>query len=91
MTVYGASVNEAEQQIVALAALNNLNIVSTTNGVEATPPPNRIKRPTLVYPAYAKLIIGDLDSDGNLISNRRVTTRIDLWVDTEPENLPQLL
>ena len=91
MTVYGSSVNEAEQQILELASLNNLTIIRTTQGRETNPTPNRIKQPTLVYPAYAKLIIGDVDSDGNIISNRRETFRIDLWVDSEPENLTPLL
>lgn len=90
MTVYGASSSEAETQLKALAALSDSTIIRITGGRDIQNDPRRKKLPTLVYPAYAKLILGNIDAQGNVISNNNQTIRIDLWTDTEPENLANI-
>ena len=91
MTVYGVSYREAEQQITRLMELSTATIMNMTKGEPVTEVPNRRKLPTLVYPVYAKLIEGDVTASGQFRSNRRRTQRIDLWVDSEPENNPSIL
>ena len=91
MTVYGVSYAEAEQQILALIKLSTAAIMNMTRGEDVTDIPNRRKLPTLVYPIYAKLIEGDVTTSGQWRSNKRKTTRIDLWVDSEPEDLAEIL
>ncbi len=91
MTVYGVSYAEAEQQILALIKLSTAEIMNMTRGEDVTNIPNRRKLPILVYPVYAKLIEGDVTTSGQWKSNKRKTTRIDLWVDSEPEGLAENL
>ncbi len=91
MTVYGVSYAEAEQQIRILMQLSTANIMNLTGGEGITDIPTRRKLPTLVYPVYAKLMEGDITTSGRWRSNKRKTTRIDLWVDSEPEDLAEIL
>ena len=92
MRVYAVSWNEGEQQIRAYIKLSTANIVKFFHGVVATddPDPSRRKVPTLVYPAYAKLTVGDVKADGSLRSKKKSTVRVDLWVNEEPDNSDQL-
>jgi hypothetical protein len=91
ITVYGATDVEAKTQITKLLALTNLTILRTTQGTEDNPLIWKKKLPTQVYPAYAKLMLGDIGLDGNLLSVKKETIRIDLWPTTEPPDLPALL
>ncbi len=87
MTIYGASETEAETQLIELAKLSDASIIRIVAGKDIKNDPRKRKESTLVYPAYAKLILGDIDAAGNVISKNSKTIRIDLWTDTEPENL----
>lgn len=65
MRVHCVSYNEGEQQIKELIKLSTANVVKFFHGVVATEDsdPTRRKKPTLVYPAYAKLTVGDVRPD----------------------------
>lgn len=88
MVVYGASFAEAKQQILTLMLLSTANITNWTQGEEVPSVQWRRKEPTLVYPAYCKLIYGDVLPSGELRSNRKESQRVVLWTDTEPDDLP---
>ncbi len=90
MVVYGASYNEAKTQITRLMQLSTASIQNFTQGEELNPIPSRIKRSTTMYPVYCKLIEGNVTNTGRLRDTGRTTTRIDLWMDTEPEGLENL-
>ena len=93
MRCYGVSHAEAKAQILSWINLSSADIVRFYFGQTETehPDPTRRKYPTLVYPAYAKLTKGDVREDGTLRSNSKETTRVDLWVDSEPLNASQLI
>lgn len=87
MRVHAVSYSEGEKYLNELIKLSTANIRKFTHSVIATDDPDPKKRivPTVVYPAYCKLILGDIRPDGSLRSKRKDTTRVNLWVDTEPE------
>ena len=91
MTIYGVSYAEAEQQIRLLMELSTAKITNMTQGESITDIPTRRKTATLVYPVYAKLIEGDFTPSGQWRGSKKDTARIDLWVDSEPENLAEIL
>lgn len=88
MVVYGASYAEAKQQLITMALLSTASITHYTQGEEIPNVQWRRKEPTLVYPAYAKLIEGDVKPNGELRSLKREHQRIVLWTDREPVDLP---
>ncbi len=92
MRVYAVSFNEGERQLNEYIKLSTASINRFHHGVAATDSPNLNQRklPTLVYPAYARLFIGDVKADGSLRSKKKSTVRVDLWVAEEPENSDQL-
>ena len=92
MRVYCVSYNEGEQQIKELIKLSTAYVVRFFHSVVITEDfdPTRRKIATLVYPAYAKLTVGDVRLDGSLRSNRKDTIRVDLWPEVEPNNADQL-
>ncbi len=87
MRVHAVSYSEGEKYLTELIKLSTANIRKFTHSVIATDDPDPKKRiiPTVVYPAYCKLIVGDLKPDGSLRSKSKTTTRVNLWTDTEPE------
>lgn len=93
MRCYCVSYSEGEKQINEALKLSTATLVKFFHGVVATDDPNPAKRkvPTLVYPAFAKLIEGDINRNGTLRSKKKNTIRVALWTDEPPENADQLL
>ncbi len=86
MRVHAVSYGEGERQIRDLIALSTANIQRISHGTIATDHPDSSKRviPQTVYPAYAKLVIGDVTIDGRLRSKTKQTVRVNLWTNIEP-------
>ena len=78
------------KSLIELAKLSDASIIRIVAGKDIKNDPRKRKESTLVYPAYAKLILGDIDAAGNVISKNSKTIRIDLWTDAEPENLESI-
>ncbi|NJL52244.1 MAG: hypothetical protein HC930_08530 [Hydrococcus sp. SU_1_0] len=88
MRVHAVSYSEGEQQLNKYINLSTAEIIRFNHGVTATDnplDPSKSIVPQVVYPAYAKLVIGDVRLDGTLQSKSTQTTRVNLWTDTEPE------
>ncbi len=92
MRCFAVSYSEGERQLNEYIKLSTATITRFHHGVAATddPDPNKRKKPTLVYPAYAKLTVGDVRADGTLRSKKKNTVRVDLWVNDEPDNSDHL-
>lgn len=90
ITVFGVSEAEAKQQIETLVNLSNSDISTINSGQQILHLPQQQKLPTLVYPAYCKLVKGDINAEGEIISNQTETTRVNLWLDEEPDDFTVL-
>lgn len=94
MAVYGSSPSEAESQLRSLLTLSTADIVTLSVSEERITNPALVKRPTLVYPAYANLTTAPTDFQGQPIQGpgafRRERRRIILWSDSEPDDLGPL-
>lgn len=96
MAVYGSSAKEAETQLRSLLTLSTGKILSLSVTEEKEKKNIELnKRATLVYPAYACLLIrkptGDVNSK-NLLTGKyhEDRRRIELWHDKEPIDSPTL-
>jgi hypothetical protein len=88
MRVHAVSYSEGEQQLKEYIKLSTAEIFRFTHGVTETDnlqDPVKNITPQMVYPVYAKLVLGDVRADGTLQSKSTQTTRINLWTDTEPD------
>lgn len=92
MRVFAVSYKEGEEQCYEYIKLSTAEILRFHHGVAATdhPDPKQRKIPTRVYPAYATLTAGDVKANGQLNSKKKAKTRVDLWVDEEPDNADDL-
>lgn len=96
MAVYGASEQEAENTLMRLLTLSTAELVTLSVSQEKIRHPNLRKRPMMVYPAFAYLLVrrpsidlqGRTDLQGNVYDSEKV--RIDLWPQEEPPNVPIL-
>ncbi|WP_036488031.1 hypothetical protein [Myxosarcina sp. GI1] len=88
MVVYGGSYAEAKQQLNTMMLLSTAAITNYTQGEDTQTALWRRKEPTIVYPAYAKLIEGDVKPNGELRSKKTESQRIVLWTDRKPVDLP---
>jgi hypothetical protein len=88
MRVHAVSYSEGEQQLNEYIQLSMAEIIRFNHGVTETDNPQDPSKnivPQVVYPAYAKLVLGDVRPDGTIRSKSTQTTRINLWGDTEPD------
>lgn len=88
MRVHAVSYSEGEQQLNKYINLSIAEIIRFNHGVTATDnplDPSKNITPQLVYPAYAKLVVGDVRPDGTLQSKSTQSVRVNLWSDTEPD------
>jgi hypothetical protein len=88
MRVHAVSYNEGELQLTEYIKLSTAEIIRFNHGVTSTDnpeDPSKSITPQIVYPAYAKLVLGDVRLDGTIRSKSTQTTRINLWT-TENEN-----
>lgn len=94
MACYGVSGAEAEQQLRSLITLSMASLVTLTVSEEKIRNPAHVKRPTMMYPAYATLVSAPSDFQGVPVGGsrafRRNRRRITLWTDTEPDDLGPL-
>lgn len=94
MAVYGVSPAEAEAQLRSLLQLSTAELVTLSVSEEKIRSPAQVKRPRLMYPAYATLVTAPNDFQGRPIGGttayRRERRRILLWTDTEPDDLGSL-
>lgn len=90
MAVYGATGQEAEQQLRSLLLLSTAAIVTLSISEEKIRDPRHIKRPTTVWPAFATLVTSPTDIQGRPSGGdsalRRERRRIKLWPDQEPDD-----
>ena len=92
MKCHAVSYAEGQRQLNEYIKLSTATITRFNLGVTENDSANLDKRivPTVVYPAYAKLTVGDVRLDGSLRSKKKSTVRVDLWVQDEPDNSDQL-
>jgi hypothetical protein len=90
MQVYGASEQEARDKLMELVSLSTAEILKLTVAEEKFVAPQLIKRSTMVYPAYAKVLgrRNQLDGEGRTMLDGRTftddTVRFPLYTATEP-------
>lgn len=92
MAIYGVSPDEAESQLRSLLTLSTARISTLSIGEEKIRDPLYVKRPTLMYPAYATLILSPAQRGLTTPESRptRKHVRIELWHQEEPDDLPDL-
>lgn len=91
MAVYGASPAEAEEKLRDLLDLSEANIITLTIAEEKERNSRLRKQPTVLYPAWATVLVrrpaldlnGRTDIDGNSWDEEHV--RFALWTEEEPE------
>lgn len=88
MRVHAVSYGEGEQQLTEYIKLSTAEIIRFNHGVTETNNPEDPSRsivPQVVYPAYAKLVLGDVRLDGTIRSKSTQTKRVNLWPDEAPD------
>lgn len=96
MAVYGASVSEAEAALMRLFSLSTTEIVTLNVSEERIRHPGLKKQETLVYPAFAHLLVrSPISTDGDIkvLSGQEYVerrARIAIWSDHEPSNFSEL-
>jgi hypothetical protein len=93
IAVYGATGEEAENKARELLTLSTLDILTVSVSEERERNPSLRKHSTMMYPAYATLLVkrsitdlsGRADIDGNNWQQEK--RRIDLWMDEPPANM----
>ena len=94
MAVHGSTPAEAEGKLRELVSLSTADIVQLSISDEKVRNPARVKRPTLVYPCYATLVITPTDFQGRPTTGgaarRRERRRLSLWQVEEPDNYGSL-
>lgn len=88
MRVHAVSYAEGEAQLKEYIQLSTAEIIRFHHGVTSTDNPQDPSKnivPQVVYPAYAKLVLGDIRADGSIRSKSTQTQRINLWLDEEPD------
>lgn len=91
MTINAVSRNEGVRTIEELIKLSTTEIQRIRGGEEVRNIQQNRLISTPVFPAHCKLILGDVNANGHLVSNRRQTFRFDIWPQNEPDNIPPLL
>ncbi len=94
---HGATEDEAEDKLRELLTLQDGEILTLSVTEEKDRHINLRKRSTMMYPAYATLVVrravsgdsGTTDASGQ--SYRQEHRRIELWPDSEPDNFEPLL
>ena len=96
MTVWGATEKEAEQQAKLLSQLSTLTIIQISTGTVVTQDPRKKKKPTLVYPCFAQLLVRETVVDPNNSvtidgKNRNMAKeRYPIWKEEKPSNFKPL-
>ncbi len=95
MMVWGATRNEAEQQALSLAKLSTLEILQTSFGEIERQNPKRKKRPTVVYPCFAMMLVrkSSATADTSTIDGKNLAmakTRVPIWKDEKPSDFAPL-
>lgn len=92
MAVYGSSPNEATTKLHELVSLSTATILTESVTEETNVPQERKKKATVMYPAYATMLVrkSTLDTEGTLTTidgtnYEQSKIRVDLWVDSKPE------
>lgn len=97
MAVYGGSPEEAKKVLNSLMMLSTAKILTLSVTEEEIRPTRLRKSATKMYPVYGTLLArrdsvtgrGLPTLDNRVLSEKEV--RFDLWVQTEPKNMPQLI
>jgi hypothetical protein len=96
MTVWGATEKEAEQQAKLLSQLSTLTIIQISTGTVVTQDLRKKKKPTLVYPCFAQLLVREtVVNPNNSVTidgkNRNMAKeRYPIWKEEKPSNFKPL-
>lgn len=92
MSVWGATESEAKSTLLDLARLSSEDLIQVSVSHPEIQNPSRKKKPTLVYPAYATMLVRKTSSSGTnttLIDGQNsamARKRIEIWKDDPPTN-----